>query len=225
MSTKTTNTKKLVTLAMLAAIACAVTFVSHFLIPPIQGFLSYDPKDIGISIGGFIFGPLSAFVISAVVALIEMVTISATGPIGCIMNILSSCCFACTASFIYKKRHTLKGAIMGLVAGALATTAFMLLWNYLITPIYMRMPRAAVAAMLVPAFLPFNLSKYALNAAITMLIYKPVVNALRKAHLIAPSSSSGSAPVNKKSHVGTVLVSLIILITCILVFLVMQGVF
>ena len=89
----------------------------------------------------------------------------------------------------------------------------------------MGMPRAAVAAMLVPVFLPFNLSKYALNAAITMLIYKPVVNALRKAHLIAPSSSSGSAPVNKKSHVGTVLVSLIILITCILVFLVMQGVF
>lgn len=74
-------------------------------------------------------------------------------------------------------------------------------------------------------FLPFNLSKYALNAAITMLIYKPIVTALRKAHLIAPSSSSGSTPVNRGSHIGTVLVSLIILITCILVFLVMQGVF
>lgn len=34
MSTKTTNTKKLVMLAMLAAIAYAFTFVSHFLIPP-----------------------------------------------------------------------------------------------------------------------------------------------------------------------------------------------
>ena len=214
--------KKLVSMAMLCALAYLVMLVGRI---PIVLFLKYDPKDIVIAIGGFIFGPLSAFVISAVVALIEMVTISATGPIGCIMNILSSCCFACTASFIYQKRHTLKGAIMGLVAGALATTAFMLLWNYLITPIYMGMPRAAVAAMLVPVFLPFNLSKYALNAAITMLIYKPVVNALRKAHLIAPSSSSGSAPVNKKSHVGTVLVSLIILITCILVFLVMQGVF
>ena len=220
MSTRTANTKKLVTLAMLAAIAYAVTFVSHFLIPPIQGFLSYDPKDIIISIGGFIFGPLSA-----VVALIEMVTISATGPIGCIMNILSSCCFACTASFIYKKRHTLKGAIAGLAVGAVATTIFMLLWTFLITPIYMGMPRAAVADLLAPVFLPFNLSKYALNAAITMLIYKPVVTALRKAHLIAPSSSSGSTPVGRGSHVGTVLVSLIILVTCILVFLVMQGVF
>lgn len=66
------------------------------------------------------------------------------------------------------------------MVGALATTAFMLLWNYLITPIYMGMPRAAVADLLVPVFLPFNLSKYALNAAITMLIYKPVVTALQQ---------------------------------------------
>lgn len=57
MSTKTTNTKKLVMLAMLAAIAYAFTFVSHFLIPPIQGFLSYDPKDIVIAVGGFSSGP------------------------------------------------------------------------------------------------------------------------------------------------------------------------
>lgn len=225
MTTRRTNTKKIVMLAMLAAIAYAVTFVSHFLIPPIQGFLSYDPKDIIIAVGGFIFGPLSAFLISAVVALLELVTISATGPIGCIMNILSSCCFACIASLIYKKRHTLKGAIIGLIAGALATTAFMLLWNFLITPIYMGMPRAAVADLLAPVFLPFNLTKYALNAAITMLIYKPVVTALRKAHLISPSSRGSGAPVGKGSHIGTILVSLIILITCILVFLVMQGVF
>lgn len=225
MSTKRTNTKKIAMLAMLAAIAYAITFVCHFLIPPIQGFLSYDPKDVIIAIGGFIFGPLSACLIAVVVSLIEMVTISATGPIGCIMNILSSCCFACLASFIYKKRHTLKGAAGGLVLGALATTAFMLLWNYLITPIYMGMPRAAVADLLVPVFLPFNLTKYALNAAITMLIYKPVVTALRKAHLVPPSSSSGSAPAGKSGHMGTVLLSLLILVTCVLVFLVMEGVF
>ena len=135
--------KKLVSMAMLCALAYLVMLVGRI---PIVLFLKYDPKDIVIAVGGFIFGPLSSFLIAAVVALIEMVTISATGPIGCIMNILSSCCFACTASFIYKKRHTLKGATAGLVVGALATTAFMLLWNYLITPIYMGMPRAATSA-------------------------------------------------------------------------------
>ena len=80
---------------------------------------------------------MTSFLISLIVSLIEMVTVSETGPIGCIMNILSTCCFACTAAFIYKKQHTMKGAITGLVAGCLLTTAVMLLWNYLITPIYM----------------------------------------------------------------------------------------
>lgn len=223
MNTQTTNAKRIAMLGMLAAIAYVVTFIAHFLIPPIQGFLSYDPKDVIITIGGFIFGPLSALLMSIVVSVVEMVTISATGPIGCIMNILATCCFACVASLIYKRKHTLKGAVGGLVIGTLITTAFMLLWNYLITPIYMGFPRDAVAAMLVPVFLPFNLSKCALNAAVTMLIYKPVVTALRKTNLIAPSSSNAVG--SKKSlHIGLILTSLIILVTCVLVFLVMQGI-
>ena len=223
-NTNHVDAKRVAMLGMLAAIAYAVTFVTHFLIPPFFNFLSYDPKDIIIAIGGFIFGPLSALIVAAVVSLIEMITISTTGPIGCVMNILSSCCFAVVAAFIYKKKHTLQGAVIGLVVGALATTAFMLLWNYLITPIYMGMPRQAVADMLVPIFLPFNLTKYALNAAITMLIYKPVVTALRKAHLIAPSSSGSTSGCGNRSMV-TVVVSVVVLIICIVAFLAMQGVF
>lgn len=223
MSAKTTNTKKITLLGMLAAIAYAVIFVCHFLIPPVAGFLTLDVKDTIIAIAGFIFGPLSAALVGVVVAAVEMVTISATGPIGLVMNILSSCCFACVAAFIYKRKHTLKGAIIGLIVGCLSATAVMLLWNFLITPIYMGVPRETVAAMLVPVFLPFNLGKYILNAAITMLIYKPIVTALRKANLLAPSSNAAVA-VQRERHLGTILVSLVLLITCILGFLAWQGV-
>lgn len=223
MSANITKTKKITLLGMLAAIAYAVIFVCHFLIPPVAGFLTLDVKDTIIAIAGFIFGPLSAALVGAVVAAVEMVTISATGPIGLIMNILSSCCFACVAAFIYKRKHTLKGAITGLIVGCLSATVVMLLWNFLITPIYMGVPRETVAAMLLPVFLPFNLGKYILNAAITMLIYKPIVTALRKANLLAPSSSDAT-PAQKKQHLGTILVSLVILITCILGFLAWQGV-
>lgn len=223
MSAKTLETKKITLLGMMAAIAYAVIFVCHFIIPPVAGFLTVDVKDTIITIAGFIFGPLSAALVAAVVALVEMVTISATGPIGCIMNILSSCCFACVAAVIYKRKHTLKGAVIGLIGGCLAATAVMLLWNFLITPIYMGVPRETVVSMLVPVFLPFNLGKYALNGALTMLIYKPIVNALRKAHLLAPSSGSNT-PAKKSQHLGTVLVSLIVLITCVLAFLAMQGI-
>ena len=59
----------------------------------------------------------------------------------------------------------------------------MMLWNYLVAPLYMGMPREDIAALLLPAFLPFNLIKGGLNAAITMLLYKPVFLPLQRRHL------------------------------------------
>ena len=93
---------------MLAAIAYVVMLLSKML-PQVSGFLQMDLKDTVICIGGFLFGPLSAAVISIVVAVVEMFTVSDTGPIGCIMNVLATCAFCCTAAFVYKKFHTTQG--------------------------------------------------------------------------------------------------------------------
>ena len=60
----------------------------------------------------------------------------------------------------------------------------MMLCNYIITPIYTGLPRETVAGMLLPVFLPFNLIKYGINTAVTLILYKPIVTALRKAHLL-----------------------------------------
>lgn len=212
-----TSTKKLVTTGML----CAIAFVAVFLIRiPVVVFLKYEPKDVIITIGGFMLGPVASFAISAVVSLLEMVTISDTGIIGCIMNFISSCGFCCTAAYIYKKRRTMSGAVVGLICGGILMTALMLLWNYLITPIYMGYPREAVAAMLLPVFLPFNLLKSALNAGITLLIYKPVVGALRRARLIETISSAKP----RKLSAGLILAALIMIATGVLIALVLSGV-
>lgn len=213
--------KTTVQIGMLCAIAYLIMVVGRV---PVVLFLKYDPKDVIIAIGGFLFGPLSAAVISLVVSLVEMFTVSDTGIIGLIMNVLSSCTFACTAAVLYKKFHTVKGAAMGLAAGGIFMTVVILLWNYLVTPIYMGYPREAVAAMLLPVFLPFNLLKAGLNGAVTMLVYKPVVTALRKAGLAAPSQGKNSEE-NGKVHIrwGVFLVSAGILVTCIMLILVMQG--
>lgn len=201
---------------MFCAIAYAVMVIGRF---PVVLFLKYDPKDVIITIGGFIFGPMASLIISVIVAFLEMITVSETGPIGCIMNILSSCCFSCTAAFIYKKKHTLRGAVAGLITGGLLTTAVILLWNYLIAPLYMGYPREAVAQLLLPAFLPFNLLKAGLNTVITLLIYKPVVTALRKAGLLA---SSGTAA-GRERHMGIIIVSALLLITILFLMLAMKG--
>ena len=214
------KTHRLTLMAMFAALAYIVMLVGRFPISSVD-FLKYDPKDVILVICGFILGPMPALLVTFVVSAIEMLTVSSTGIIGLIMNVLSSAGFACTAAFVYKKRHSLRGAAVGLMLGALVMTALMLLWNYFITPYYMGMPREAVAAMLVPVFLPFNLIKSALNAAIAMLIYKPVSRALRQIGLTEPAG--GQAP-GKKSVMGAMLIAALVLVSCIFIVLIMRGI-
>lgn len=187
------NTKKLVTLAMLSAIAFLMVFIFRIPIFPSADFLKYEPKDVIITFGGFLYGPLAALFISLAVSLIEMVTISSTGIIGFAMNVLSTCAFSCTAALIYKKKHTLSGAVIGLSAGTALMTLIMILWNYLLTPLYMKVDRAVVAGMLVPVILPFNLLKGGINASLASLLYRPLIQSLRSAKLF-PESTSHEKP-------------------------------
>lgn len=210
------NTKKITTIAMLCTIAYLVMVIGRI---PVVLFLKYDPKDVIITIGGFIYGPFIAFIISVIVSFVEMLTVSSTGFIGVAMNILSSSAFACTAAFIYKKKHTLSGAVYGLLTGLLLTTAVMLLWNYYLTPIYMGYPREAVAQLLIPAFLPFNLIKGALNGAFTLLLYKPLVNSLRKSNFLPADESN-----TKTRKIGIILISILVVITCIFLVLIMREI-
>lgn len=219
MSTNQSRTKKLVTLAMLAALAYAVMLVGRI---PIVLFLKYDPKDVIIAIAGFLYGPLSALCVSVVVSVVEMFTTSDTGYIGLIMNVLSTCAFVCPAAWLYSRKRTIRRAMEGLVIGALLMTAVMVLWNYIVTPIYMGYPRQAVAELLLPVFVPFNLLKAGLNTALTLLLYKPVNTALRKAQLLPPAPE-GHAPA-KKLSLGVTITALVLLVTCILLVLVFMGI-
>lgn len=212
------NSKSLVTMGMLCAVAFVAKLISN-VFPPVSGFLSFDLKDVIIVIAGFMMGPVASILISVVVSFVEMVTVSTTGPIGLVMNILASCAFACTASVIYHRDRKIKGAVIGLIAGVLAMTAVMILWNWLITPLYMGVPREVVKGMLVPVFLPFNLVKGGINATLAMILYKPIVTTLRKAHLV-----EGSEAGKRSTKWGVLGVSAVLLVTFILFGLVLAGV-
>ena len=211
-----------VSMSMLTAIAYVVMYLSKML-PQVYGFLQFDLKDTVICVGGFIFGPLAAAIISIVVPVLEMLFASDTGPIGMIMNVLATASFCCTAAFVYKKFHTRKGAVIGLALGTVCLTVVMLLWNYLITPIYMGMDREEIVVpMLIPVFLPFNLVKGGLNMALILLLYKPVVTALRKARLVPESHAPVEGKV--KLSAGFLLFSLALLATFVVLALVLMGI-
>lgn len=219
MSNTNLRTYKIVVTAMLCALSFVAVLIGR-LIPNVAGFLSYDPKDAIVTVAGFIFGPLTSVTMSVIVSFIEMLTISGTGVYGLIMNIISTCAFACPAALIYKRFHRMGGAITGLTASVLTMTLVMVLWNYIITPFYMNVDRSVVVAMIPTVFLPFNLLKGGINAGLTMVLYKPIVGALRKAHLL-PQAEDG-----KKGHfnLGFTLFSIMVLLTFILLFMVFSGV-
>lgn len=220
------TTRYLAVVAMFVAISFVSVLIAK-VIPNVAGFLSYEPKDAIIVIAGFIYGPATSALISLLVSFIEMITISTTGPYGLLMNITSTIAFAVPAAWLYKKQHSQKGAVMGLIFGVIMMAIVMVMWNYIITPYYMTPTGGDVAAtremvkgMLLTVFLPFNLVKGGINAAITLLIYKPIVGALRKAQLVEPSSGGTKG----KFSIGFTLVALGVLLTFVLLLLVMMGI-
>ena len=210
------QTRKITTIGMLCAVTYVIMAVGQI---PVVMFLKYDPSDVIVTLGGLIWGPMTSCIVSVVVASVEMVTVSSTGILGCIMNIVQTVSFACTASAIYRKKRTMSGAVIGLSAGCITSVLLMMLWNYLITPLYMGYSREAVAELLLPVFLPFNLLKSVLNAALTFVLYKPVITALRKGGYAAmPEKES-----RRQKRNGMTLLAVLLIVTCVLIILAMNG--
>lgn len=208
--------RRLTVMALLTALSYACVF---FVRIPVVLFLNYEPKDVLLTIGGFLFGPLAGACMAIVVALLELVTISTTGVIGLVMNILSSCLFVCTASIIYHRKRTLGGAVIGLICGAVLMATGMVLWNYLITPLYMNVSREQIAGILLTVFAPFNLLKGTINASLTFVLYKGVSSALRSARLLPPAAESA-----KGKQFPFWLIGLFVLFSLILVLLAWKGI-
>jgi len=194
----TLQLEKMIGISIFSALAYTVALICT-VIPKVQGFLSLDLKDAVIAIAAFIYGPISGVAIAFIAAFIEFLTFSTTAWYGLIMNFASSAVFTLTASTIYKKFRTINGAIGSFAAAVIATTGVMLLLNTFITPIYLTsplvgMPEAAASEMvrelLGKILLPFNFAKALLNAAVSIMLYKPVLSALSKAKIIKTKSAS-----------------------------------
>lgn len=168
------STVKLAKMGMLVAIS--IVLVAIIRIPmPGATFLEYDPADIPILIGTFAFGPISGFVLTVVTSVIQGLTVSAqSGVYGIIMHIIATGTFVLVAGNIYKHNKTRKNAAIAIGIGALSMVAIMIPANLFITPFFMGAPRAAVAGLLLPAIIPFNLIKAGLNGIIVFILYKRI---------------------------------------------------
>ena len=112
---------QMVKMGMLAALAIVLIIPLHFPIIPAANFLIYDPADVPILIGTFMFGPVAGLVITAIVALIQAILLNPDGGwVGLVMHIIATGTLVLVAGSIYKRFHTIKGAIIALAAGAIS---------------------------------------------------------------------------------------------------------
>ncbi len=212
---KAIDTKKLVMLSLF----CAIAYLSVFILRiPMVSFLKYEPKDVIITLCALICGTVPTIMVSIVVSFIEMVTISDNGPIGLLMNVLATLSFSLPVAILYKKKKSLNRAVLGLLIGTVVMTFVMILWNYLITPMYLGVPRNVVVDMLIPVFLPFNILKGIINATLVFFFYKPLISALRQSKLIVKSNEDLSN--GKNQAIVFNIISLAILIICIAVWII-----
>lgn len=212
---KKTNLKKVT----LAALFCAVAYLCMFLFRFKVSFLTFDFKDAILAVSAFLCGPLYAVGCAVTVALVEFISVSDTGVYGLIMNALSSSVFALVCGLFYKYRRTLSGAVTGSILAVISMVAVMMVANIFITPYYMGAERSQVVAMIPTLLLPFNLIKGIVNGAVTMIIYKPITSALRRAGLIPKAN----VETDKKKFIWVTVVSLAVLILAVVMIIFVLG--
>ncbi len=167
------STRQLVTMALLCAIGVLLSFVEFPLLPVVP-WLKYDASAMPAMVCGFAFGPGAGFAVGLVGAVLHGLLLADAS--GAVMNILVVAGFVVPAAMVYQRRRTMTGAIVGLALSVVAATLMAIVGNLVVTPLYLGVPLNAVVEMIIPVLVPFNLLKAALNAVLTIVVYKAVSN-------------------------------------------------
>ena len=181
-----------VQIGMLAAIS-VVLMLFEIPLPFAPSFYEIDFSEVPVLIGAFTMGPLAGAAIEFVKILLNLViTGTDTAGVGEIANFLIGCSLCVPAAFIYKRKRTRNGALVGMTVGTiLMVIAGCFINAYVMLPAYSAafgLPIDSLVQMgtvvnpnitslstfVVFAVAPFNLLKGVLVSLIVLLIYKKI---------------------------------------------------
>ena len=164
---------------MFAALAFAVSYL-EFPIFPAAPFLQLDFSCVFVLLGGYMFGPVAAIVISGVKECLRLFT-SGTAGVGELANFIVTVSFVLVPTLVYRFKKGLPTVIITLAIGCLIQTGVGLLTNrYINFPLFMQEGAAAMFAQLWWYVLLFNLIKSVAVSLITVLLYKRISWLLNK---------------------------------------------
>ena len=169
-----------------------------FALPIFPAFLEIHLDEIPAFMAGFAYGPLSGFLVVLVKTLVKL-PLTNTAGVGELADFIYSAAFVIPAAFIYKKHHSLKGALVALLVSTIIQilvaafgTTFIMLDMY--SMLY-HLPKAVILNMcqkinpaitdltwpfLLMVGIPFNALKDAIVVIVTALLYKRLRNLFKK---------------------------------------------
>ena len=175
------KTRRIVKIAMMAAIALAFSFIPSIPVMPGVDFIRYEFSDLPILIATFAYGTPAGLVVAAVSIILNFFLGGAeSGPYGMIMHFIAIGAYCVAAGLIYRHKKTMKSALVGMLVGIVVMTVVMIPANLFITPYFMGAPRSMVVSLLIPAIIPVNLIKGLISAVLSFILYKRVSGFLHK---------------------------------------------
>ena len=209
-------------IALFSALA-GVLYILNFSIPfAFPGFLEFRFSDVPVLIGTFALGPVAGCIIVVFMVLIKLVIVStSTYFVGDLADILVGFALVIPVGLIYNKNRTFKGALLGLGAGSLISTALAVLLNrILLVPAYVHLMFGGswdlileMMRVLFPnctqenfyslylwvSVLPFNLLRCLVASLLTLLVYKRISRAINRLNeRLVPKYELTEADVKKR---------------------------
>lgn len=178
---KTSNTKRLVGIAMFGAIAYVLMFFA-FPILPSATFLKIDFSDIPILLGMFLYGPVGGIFIALIRSVLHYIQ---TGgdlgyPIGDVASFVATLTYAFPIYWLINKQLTkqklgLPNMVMANMVGTVSMTVVMSIANwFVITPLYLAVMGFNVGPIkdyVLLGIVPFNIIKGLLVSVIFIFMF------------------------------------------------------
>lgn len=195
---KQSKIRSMALVAMLGAVAFAL-MQFKFTVPVLSPVFKFEPSALAEVIGGFILGPIGAIEIIAIRTFLDIAFFgSSTMFTGELQNFLLSIAYVIPAVLYYRRNHTKKGALVGLIIGTLFCVIVSIVTNLTIVfPFYLTAFGIEMSGLVdmfakvnpwvkdlptLVAFsiVPFNLLSKGITSFITMLVYKKLSVPLKK---------------------------------------------
>ncbi len=193
MSKSVNKTRKMAVCAMFGAVSAILMFFS-FNVPFMPSFIKMDFSELPALLAAYSYGPIAGVTVCFIKNALNVFS-TTTGGVGELSNFLLGCMFVIPAGFIYNRKKTKNGALIGALAGAVSMAVASVAINYFVTyPVYtVFMPMDVIIGMyqailpsvknLVQALvifnMPFTFIKGMANVIIAMLVYKPLSHLLK----------------------------------------------